>query len=90
MQTEPNQHVSLRSTTLMVVLFLAACGHPTSQSAAHANADPDMQKMLLIGYDLDIASEGKGLPVQPADKSWTDHWLTILSVLGSVDEVPHP
>jgi len=45
----------------------------------HDQSDDDT--MLLVGYDLDIASEARGEPVQAADKSWTSHWLYILSAL---------
>jgi hypothetical protein len=47
----------------------------------------DHDTMLLVGYDLSIASEAKGEPVQAADKSWTSHWLSVLSAL-KADEPP--
>jgi hypothetical protein len=72
MQGGDKRRVSLRGGGWIMVLIgvfaVAACRNHSDE-------------MVLVGYDLDIASEANGDPVQHADKSWADHWLYILSFL---------
>lgn len=68
---------SLRPRWMLLALAMACTLAACKQ---HQNGNG---AMMLVGVDQDIAAEAKGEPVQPADKSWQEHWTKSLSYIQS-------
>lgn len=72
----------LHVVALLGMCLIGACSPPREPA--------DLKELLLVGYDLSIADEQEGKPVQRAEKSWTEHWLGVISALQSADAEGKP